>query len=260
MSERQQRLEEGFFGASTDAVAARADAFSDLDPARRTGRLEGRVFGLAVLGGAMLVAVLGWLAPRAGVAPATEKSSAGATSAPVRSPARPAPPVYRPESDRLAALLGVGAPQAPGSAPASVAPASVAPASVATSGALDAGRVTEAAPAGDAGESAVALARKRMESADFAGALAALDAASTHFEARALRGHVLYELGRDQEALEALRLALAERPDHAASLLLLGSLQQAADPEAAGQTYRTFLQAHPNAPQAAEVRQILERI
>ena len=255
MSERQQRLEEGFFGASTDAVAARADAFSDLDPARRTGRLEGRVFGLAVLGGAMLVAVLGWMAPRAGMAPATEKSSAGATSAPVRSPARPAPPVYRPESDRLAALLGVGAPQAPGSAPASVAPASVA-----TSGALDAGRVTEAAPASDAGESAVALARKRMESGDFAGALAALDAASTHFEARALRGHVLYELGRDQEALEALRQALAERPDHAASLLLLGSLQQAADPEAAGQTYRTFLQAHPNAPQAAEVRQILERI
>ncbi len=246
MSERLQNLEEGFFGATTDSVVARADAFSDLDPVQRPGRAEGRVFGLALLGGGILVAVLGWFAPLAGQEAGTERASEGATSAPAHGTVRPSAPVYRPESERLAALLGVGAAPASGAPTIPAAPASVASATL-SSGPVD-------------GIRAVDLARKRMESADFAGALAALDDVPGSFEARALRGHVLYELGRDQEAQRALEAALAERPDHAPSLLLLGSLQQVADPQAAGQTYRTFLQAHPDAPQAAEVRQILERI
>ncbi|MCB9544503.1 MAG: hypothetical protein H6706_01255 [Myxococcales bacterium] len=240
MSDRERggrRLEESFFSADGDVVAARAAAFAHLDPRQRPERSERRVFAGVLALTTLVVAVLAWMAPTPGAAP-TERKSAAAQTAPASPPSQAveSAEVDAPPPSRLAAVLHGDVPAAP--PPAVAAPATAAP--------VD--------------DPAVAAARKSLESEDFEGAIAALDRAPAGFDRQALRGFALYELGRDQEALEALKGALTLRPDHAETLLLLGSLQQTQDPVAAGATYRAFLAAHPEAPEAAEVRTILERI
>ncbi|MEZ4472257.1 MAG: hypothetical protein R3F60_15970 [bacterium] len=242
MSERERggrRLEEIFFSADGDVVAARAASFAHLDPRQSPERSERRVFAAVLVATSLVVAFLAWLAPDPNAAAPTERKSAAAQTAPASPPIRAvesAEAVEAPTPSRLAAVNQGAEPAAPGGA---AAPAS------------------EAAQADDP---AIAAARTSMDAEDFEGALAALDRAPAGFDRQALRGFALYELGREQEALESLKGALAVRADHAETLLLLGSLQQVQDPAAATATYRTFLTAHPDAPEAAEVRTILARL
>lgn len=226
-------LEEDFFAAQD--AQARADRFADFDPATQPVHTERRIFLFIGVGLAVALGVIYWLMPATDAAPDPAAPSAALTPA--------------------------------STAPASTAPASTAPASTAPARTSRLARLLKAnaSAAGAAPSPPVAApaefgtARQQIEAGAFDQALATLGAADG-FEAQALRGWALYELGRDADARRALRAALAIRPDHAESLLLLGSLEQSRDNTAARQTYEAFLAAHPNAPQAGEVRQILDRI
>lgn len=257
MSERQRRLEDGFFGASGEAVVKRADAFSSIDPLKRPGRSEGRVLLFSIVLGALLAATAGWLASTEGEALPTQSVSAMAELASAHA-VEPRRPTMRPRNTRLAALLQGGEAAEEVRMPQGVEaerPAEAAPVPVEPVGA-GAPEVVVAEPV--VRHPSLVLADQRVQAEDFEGALAALHNAPAGFETDALRGHALYELGRDDEALKALLAAQATRPEHGRTLLLLGSLQRQSEPAASARAYRAFLAAHPDAPEASEVRQILE--
>lgn len=243
-------LEEDFFAAQD--AQARADRFAEFDPATQPAHTERRIFLFIGVGLAVALGVIYLLMPGTDAAPdPTTPSSAAALTPASTAPASTAPASTAPAS----------------TAPASTAPASTAKAPTAPARTSRLARLLKAnaSAAGAAPSPPVAApaefgaARQQIEAGAFDQALATLGAADG-FEAQALRGWALYELGRDADARRALRAALAIRPDHAESLLLLGSLEQSRDNTAAKQTYEAFLAAHPNAPQAGEVRQILDRI
>ena len=241
--------EQDFFSARDPQ--SRADAYADFDPELQPARAERRIFAYIGVGIIALLAVIYALMPdvpteNAGpakpkVAQTTDKASptsspAAAKIAPV-SAAKAAPASARPS--RLARLLEKNASPQAGAAPSPPVAASATP--------LPATRLH-------------ASARAQIVDGEFDRALETLTDSAKGFDTHALRGWALYELGRDADARRNLEAALAVRPDHAESLLLLGSLQQTRDDDAAKETYRAFLAAHPNAPQASEVRQILDRI
>lgn len=232
---------------------SRADAYADFDPDLNPARAERRVFAFIGLGLLVLLGVVYALMPDT---PADDAAKAKAAQKGAAAP---------PASKAMAA-----------SAPRSNAPQSAAPASVTSTRQSRLARLLQknaspqagAAPSPPAAASAPPLpatpthaaARAQITDGEFDRALATLSDAPDGFDTHALRGWAMYELGRDADARRNLEAALAVRPDHAESLLLLGSLQQTRDDDAAKATYRAFLAAHPNAPQAGEVRQILDRI
>lgn len=237
-------LEDDFFTAHD--AASRADAYAEFDPSLQPVHQERRVFVAIALIGALVLGVVYLLLPDApaepdpkaktpvaAAAPKTQapKSAASIRPAPPLDPALANPTARRPS--RLQRLLQRNASTVAGAAPS---PPVAAPAPT------------------------FAAARAKIEAGAFDEALGLLADSAPGFERASLRGWAFYELGRDADARQALRTALDARPDHAESLLLLGSLEQARDSSAAKKTYQAFLAAHPKAPQAAEVRQILERI
>lgn len=222
-------LEEDFF--ATEDAQSRADLYADFDPDAQPAKAERRIFLFIGVGLLVVLGIVYALMPDAeSAADAPQSSPSVAAKTPVsQAPASTAPPAH---TSRLARLLKKNA-SAAGAASSPPIPA----------------------PAVESFQTA----RTHIEAGEFDQALTSLGSAKT-FEANALRGWALYELGRDADARQALRSALDERPDHLESLLLLGSLEQSRDHSAAKQTYEAFLAAHPNAPQAQEVRQILDRI
>jgi cytochrome c-type biogenesis protein CcmH/NrfG len=227
--EATMSLEEDFFAA--EDAQSRADLYADFDPDAQPARAERRIFLFIGVGLLIVLGLVFWMMPATEADSASPKSTASVAAA--KAPAsKAAPPPQR--GSRLARLLKRNA------SAAGAAPSPPVPAPAAESDGLDA-------------------VRQHIEAEEFDQALSALGDADG-FQAQALRGWALYELGRDADARRALRAALALRPNHPESLLLLGSLEQSRDHSAAKQTYEAFLAAHPNAPQAREVRQILERI
>lgn len=237
-------LEDDFFEAPD--AQRRADLYAEFDPALQPAHAERRVFGvLAIVGLVLLGAGYAFLSsdtpsPEAAqpAVAATPASAAAASEAPAPAGTpdpTPAPALADPTArpSRLDRLIQRNA--------------------SAVAGAVPSPPVAAPAPT-------FADARAKIEAGDFDAALALLADEAPGFERAALRGWALYELGRDADARAALREALGNRPDHAESLLLLGSLEQDRDSDAARKTYQAFLTAHPEAPEAAEVRQILERI
>ncbi|MGK0362647.1 MAG: tetratricopeptide (TPR) repeat protein [Bradymonadia bacterium] len=247
---------------------SRADAYADFDPDLQPARAERRVF--AFIGAGLVVLLLGIYALMPDVLPdeaASGKANVAAKADKADSPTiRAAASAAQKPAAAKSATPGSATPglATPGLAtPGSATPAKR-PSRLAQLLEKNASPLAGAAPSPPDAASATPLhtaARAQIADGEFERALTTLDDGVDGFDTHALRGWALYELGRDANARRDLEAALAIRPDHAESLLLLGSVQQTRDDDAAAKTtYRAFLAAHPDAPQAGEVRQILDRI
>lgn len=244
---------------------SRADAYSDFDPELRPARAERRIFayigtGLVVL----LVAIYALMPDVPSDEAASGKTNVAAKATSTAKTLGATSAAQRPAAAK-SATPGSAAPAVAAAKAATPGPATPAkrPSRLAQLLEKNASPLVGAAPSPPDAASATPLhtaARAQIADGEFDRALKTLVDGVDGFDTHALRGWALYELSRDADARRNLEAALAIRPDHAESLLLLGSLQQTRDDDAAKTTYRAFLAAHPDAPQAGEVRQILDRI
>lgn len=228
---RRVELEMSFFTGTGDDAAHRAADFSNLDPYNRPERAERKVLAGVIVAASLVVGGLALMMPN---------------TLPVNAAvAQTAPQKTTPAPISMAALVATP------KAPASITVAKAAPVSAAAD-------VVKSPPLATSAP-AISAARAALEAEEFEKALSLLKDAESGSEVYALRGWALYELGKDSQAMQALKRALLEQPDHPNSLLLLGELQQGRDPQAAKKTYRTYLEHYPESPQANEIRTILER-
>ena len=124
-------------------------------------------------------------------------------------------------------------------------------------------RLRGAAVEGVAADTAGAevAARVALKAGRFAEALHVLEGLPASAGVDAMRGRALFELGRDADARAMLERAHDAAPTHAETLLLLGTVRQAAaDRDGARAAYRAFLAANPQSPHARDVRRIIDSI